>query len=243
MARVLMIDDEPNIRMMVRLALQHDGHTVGAASDGEEGLERYGDGGEWDLVLLDQRMPGMDGIEVLKRIRTVNWEARIIMITAFGTVDLAVEAMKLGAADFLRKPFTTEMLRGAVETALEEMQARSAAPVTFSMTTINGFRIAFESDAGEGSPDAIDFPFTVKHPDGVARPCLVTLPPSVKEQIKAYLGCASVPEKFRFWQAVCEEALSNYIYQNADFPLEDSLRIEEFTLGLRRFIDTISQGV
>ena len=65
-------------------------------------------------MLLDQRMPGMDGLEVLREIRKRDPQARVIMATAFGTIDLAVEAMKSGATDFLRKPFTAETLRGAV---------------------------------------------------------------------------------------------------------------------------------
>ena len=67
MARILVVDDENNIRMMVRLALQHVGHTVTVAADGPEGLEKFGNGDEIDLVVLDQRMPGMEGIDVLNR--------------------------------------------------------------------------------------------------------------------------------------------------------------------------------
>src|ERR1051326_4933568 len=66
MARVLIIDDETNIRVMIKLALRGAGHSVGMASDGREGLETFQDGVRWDLVLLDQRMPGMEGIEVLR---------------------------------------------------------------------------------------------------------------------------------------------------------------------------------
>src|SRR5438034_8537810 len=104
MARILVIDDEHNIRTMIRLALQHVGHTVETAADGLEGLEKFGNGTAWDLTLLDQRMPGMEGLEVLREIRQRDSQAQVVMITAFGTIDLAVEAMKSGATDFLRKP-------------------------------------------------------------------------------------------------------------------------------------------
>ena len=117
MARILIVDDENNIRMMVRLALQHVGHTVETAADGTEGLQKFGSGSSFDLVLLDQRMPGMEGLDVLKQMRYQHPAAKIIMATAFGTIDLAVDAMKSGATDFLRKPFTAETLRGAVQTA------------------------------------------------------------------------------------------------------------------------------
>ena len=80
----------------------------------------------FDAVLLDQKMPGLDGIETLRQIRGRAPAARVIMITAFGTIELAVEAMKLGATDFLRKPLTPEALRGALAAALSK--APPAAP-------------------------------------------------------------------------------------------------------------------
>ena len=94
MARILLIDDEGNLRLMIRLALQHAGHTVETAADGPEGLAKFGEGAGWDLTLLDQRMPGMEGMEVLREIRRREPEAKVIMITAFGTIDLAGEAME-----------------------------------------------------------------------------------------------------------------------------------------------------
>src|SRR6266700_3156261 len=97
MAKIIVIDDESNIRMMIRFSLQHVGHEVDLAIDGEDGLRMYRDGQKYDLVLLDQRMEGMVGLEVLKEIRLRNPFARVIMITAYGTVDLAVDAMKAGA--------------------------------------------------------------------------------------------------------------------------------------------------
>src|SRR5689334_20603146 len=106
MARILVIDDERNIQTNIRVALTHVGHTVELASDGLEGLQKFEEGRQWDLVILDQRMEGLDGLTVLKEMRHRDAACRVIMITAFGTIDLAVDAMKAGATDFLRKPFT-----------------------------------------------------------------------------------------------------------------------------------------
>src|SRR5882762_9297527 len=115
--RILIIDDEEHIRQMMRLTLEAGGYTVGEARDGEEGLKLYGEGSEWDGVVLDQRMAGMDGLETLRRLRAVDPRARIIMATAYASIELAVDAMKLGASDFVRKPMTPEALRNAVAAA------------------------------------------------------------------------------------------------------------------------------
>src|ERR1044072_795305 len=130
---------------MIRLALQHVSHEVDTASQGEGGLRKFGDGSGFDLVLLDQRMPGMTGIEVQRAIRKKAPKAKLIMITAFGTIDLAAEAIQAGAMDFLRKPFTADTLRNAVQSALDRPVLSMAENTTtvftpFTRTTINGYR-------------------------------------------------------------------------------------------------------
>ena len=118
MQRVLVIDDEAHIRHMMRLTLEAAGYEVGEAADGLRGLEMCGPGGAWDVVLLDQKMPGIDGIETLRRLRECAPGTRVIMVTAFASIELAVEAMKLGATDFVRKPMTPDILRNTVAAAL-----------------------------------------------------------------------------------------------------------------------------
>lgn len=86
---------------------------VDTAVNGEEALQKLEDA-EYDVMLLDLRMPGMDGMEVLRRISKSRPEVRVIIITAYGTVDWAVEAMKLGAVDFIQKPFSPKELRNIV---------------------------------------------------------------------------------------------------------------------------------
>src|SRR5258705_3892464 len=152
--RILIIDDEENIRRVTRITLQAAGYEVGEADDGERGLAVFGDGSGWDAVLLDQRMPGMDGLETLRHINERDATARVIMATAYASIELAVDAMKLGASDFVRKPMTPETLRNAVAAALTKERQESPAlpqpdqskletpsPPIIETITMNGFSI------------------------------------------------------------------------------------------------------
>lgn len=243
MARVLIVDDEANVRMMIRLALQHAGHDVAVAADGQEGLEKFGDGSEWDLVLLDQRMPGMEGLDVLREMLARSPDARIVMITAFGTIDLAVEAMESGATDFLRKPFTAELLRGAVSAVLARKEPpemdQGAAPTTYAFKTVNGYRIERRADNVRQVNRERQYFFMIVSPNGEARGCYVVLPPYAIELVRAHTGREQLPGGDRFWKAFCEEALANYLWQNAAFPEGDVLRIDELTTPQRRWIDAV----
>ena len=107
---ILIVDDEKNIRLTLSQALETLGVEIDTASNGEEALAKLNEK-EFGLILLDIRMPGMDGMEVLRRVREIRPDIRIIMITAYGTIESAVEAMKLGAVDFLQKPFNPEEIR------------------------------------------------------------------------------------------------------------------------------------
>ncbi|MFA6508507.1 MAG: response regulator [Treponemataceae bacterium] len=115
---VLIVDDEKNIRLMIGKVLEGLGLEITAAVNGDEALA-IAEKRNFDLVLLDLRMPGTDGMEVLRRLRAASTETKVAIITAHGTVDNAVEAMKLGAVDFIRKPFTVDELRRIVTDALE----------------------------------------------------------------------------------------------------------------------------
>ncbi len=143
-ATVLVVDDEPSIRRLLTFHLERDGHRVATAVSGEEALERIGDGAP-DLVLLDLMLPGIDGLETLARIRRVHPELPVIVLTAHGSVENAVEAMKLGAQDFLAKPFEVDRLRIAVRNALELGQlAREVRKLRSEL----GSRYSFEGIVG-----------------------------------------------------------------------------------------------
>lgn len=111
--KILIIDDEKNIRLMLDQALSTAGYAVATAIDGEHGLDKVKES-HFDVLLLDMKLPGMDGIEVLRRARALRSDLPVIMITAHGTVETAVEAMKVGAIDYLRKPFTPDEIRSIV---------------------------------------------------------------------------------------------------------------------------------
>lgn len=125
--RILVVDDEKNIRLMLDQALSTAGYEVVTAIDGEHGLEKVEESAP-DLVLLDMKLPGMDGIEVLGRLRRSNESLPVVMITAHGTVETAVEAMKLGAVDYLRKPFTPDEIRAIVAKVLARQNLTVAEP-------------------------------------------------------------------------------------------------------------------
>jgi DNA-binding NtrC family response regulator len=112
--RILIIEDEENIRHTMQMALETDGCVVETAADGPEGLYRFRQPGKWSLVLLDQRMPGMQGLEVLHELKAIDSSVPVILITAYGTLDLAAEVLGSGASGFLRKPFTPAELRDVV---------------------------------------------------------------------------------------------------------------------------------
>lgn len=116
--RVLVVDDEKNIRLTLDHALTAAGYDVLTAIDGEHALQKVQENG-LDLVLLDMKMPGIDGIEVLRRLRLTHEALPVIMITAHGSIETAVEAMKLGAVDYLRKPFSPEEIRAIVAHVLD----------------------------------------------------------------------------------------------------------------------------
>ncbi|MFH1059052.1 MAG: response regulator [Pseudomonadota bacterium] len=115
--KILVVDDEKNIRLALTEALKPLGHAIQAALNGEEALTLLQDQ-EIKVMLLDLRLPGMDGMEVLKRVSQERPEVAVIIITAFGTVERAVEAMKLGAVDFIAKPFAPQEIRELITRVL-----------------------------------------------------------------------------------------------------------------------------
>lgn len=126
-ARILIVDDEPNVRLVLRTALEPVGYRVDEAGDGTAALERVAELAP-DLVLLDLQMPLMNGMTTLGRLRASGRDVPVVIITAHGSVPSAVEAMKLGAIDFLQKPLTPERLRETVADVLARHEAPPEPP-------------------------------------------------------------------------------------------------------------------
>lgn len=115
MKKILVIDDEPIVRTSCIRSLSPEGYEVKLASSGKEALELL-EKESFNLVLLDLKMPDMDGIEVLKKIKDTWPDTKVVMITGYSTVETAVKTLKLGAFSYLEKPFTPDTL---LETARE----------------------------------------------------------------------------------------------------------------------------
>lgn len=124
MTRVLVVDDERKMRRVLQILLDQMGIESIPAENGEAALDRFAEE-KVHLVLTDLKMPGMDGIELLKRVRALDPEVPVIVLTAHGTVQTAVDAMKQGAFDYILKPFDVEAIELIIRKALELHQYRT----------------------------------------------------------------------------------------------------------------------
>jgi DNA-binding response OmpR family regulator len=231
--RILIIDDEENIRRVTRLTLQAAGYEVGEAGDGQRGLEAFGDGSGWDAVLLDQRMPGMDGLETLRHLNDREATARVIMATAYASIELAVDAMKIGATDFVRKPMTPEILRNAVAAAISKQPRVSKALATPSsetsaepliqIITMNGFTIL---DSKDGRHELNERRFIVKSPTGSEHEVLV----QIDEEAVGYVERMTrrqLPPENSFWTSQAQRLLGDYLWQEGKVPPSRKLTIKD----------------
>lgn len=239
MAHILVVDDEKNIRKMVRLTLERAGHAPEVAEDGKHALETFGDGSSWDLVLTDQRMPEIEGREVTREMRRRDPSSRIVMMTAFATDELAGEVLRAGAVDFLRKPFSADTLRSAVSAALarpreelvlkpentrktEDLLSRPMSMPNISYY-LNGFTY-WTVPVLENEKRALrSFPvmraFVAQMPGGNNQRRLVGITSHVHELAKGETGLA-LENPHPIWDTLCQGIFANYLWGNAVLPPE-----------------------
>jgi len=228
MQRVLVIDDEAHIRHLMGITLEAAGYAVGEAADGRRGLEMCSAGATWDVVLLDQKMPGLDGLETLRRLRERAPATRVIMVTAFASIELAVEAMKLGATDFIRKPTTPEILRNTVAAALAkplhtpymDWPTRAASPTRprIETVTMNGFHIVrtSEEDHTRSEPPGV-YHFLVRDPQGQEHDIVVQVEASAVAMVERLIR-RRLPLASSFWQSYAEHTLASYVWDEKRIP-------------------------
>jgi DNA-binding response OmpR family regulator len=231
--KLLIVDDESHIRQMMRLTLEAAGYEVVEAVDGVEGLTCFGDGAAYAAVLLDQKMPGLDGLQTLREIKERRPEACVIMVTAFASIDLAVDAMRLGAADFLRKPMTPETLRGAVAAALASRPRtplKGATPPDpgashIETLTLNGFRIVRQS--GQRDLTASEHAFQVKHfPDGAEFTVTVVIDGEAVARVTR-LSRHELQPGGAFWRHQAERLLSAFLWSEGKAPENGRLVVRD----------------
>jgi two-component system response regulator PilR (NtrC family) len=126
--KILVVDDEKNIRETLRIFLKGEGYAVTLAEDGQSGLRTLKND-IFDLIITDLKMPKISGFDLLKAIKEDSPETAVVIITAYGTTESAVEAMKLGAFDYIQKPFKIENMRLVIKNALEKHELRKEVSV------------------------------------------------------------------------------------------------------------------
>src|SRR5882672_5354336 len=139
MAKILVVDDQEMMRDSLAATLAREGHEVVAAGDGQAGVSRLG-AGKFDLLISDLKMPKMTGIELLAEAKKIRPEMPVVLMTAFATVSTAVEAMKLGAYDYIQKPFDGEEIKHLVERTLEHNRLRLENQALRTMAELNAPR-------------------------------------------------------------------------------------------------------
>ncbi len=135
MPKALVVDDEPDMRWLLAGVLRDQGFEVVAAENGRAALEQISRESP-DVVLLDLRMPGLDGIQVLKQVKAVDPHIPVVIVTAYGALPSAVRAMRLGAYDYLTKPFDNDEILFTLRRALEKRELEAARLKAAKVATI-----------------------------------------------------------------------------------------------------------
>jgi len=154
MANILVVDDEKSIRSTLKDILEHEGFTIEVASNGQEALELFSKV-QFDAVLCDIKMPGMDGIEVLEKMQETANDVPVIMISGHGTIDTAVEAIKKGAFDFIEKPPDLNRLLITIRNAMDKTTLITETKA-LKQKLVSKYEMIGESDAMKKVREMID---------------------------------------------------------------------------------------
>jgi len=135
--QILVMEDEPSVAKGLQMVLAEEGYSVDLAMTGQSALDRFTQKG-FDLLVADLRLPDIDGMEVIKRVKAQRPQTGVVVITGYSSVSSALEAMKLGAHDYLPKPFTDDEFKTAVEGALKTIKAAPAIDLVEKIDTAEG---------------------------------------------------------------------------------------------------------
>ncbi|MEP7119017.1 MAG: response regulator [Acidobacteriota bacterium] len=232
--KILIVDDEPVLRRMVSLTLE-GAHDVVEAADGAAALAALDQHGPFDVVLLDQKMPDMSGVDVLVQIRQRAPDTRVVMLTAHASLDLATEALAKGASHFLSKPMTPALLRAAVQAARPHAPQTGGPGHSGHAITLNGFAV----DAGlrtrvERDGSAVHT-FTVSQVvGGWSKSIDVHVAPTAFRNS----GRPNLPVGGRLAGLIARRALANHLWRDGMLPESGVLRLDaigadEVAEGLR----------
>ena len=240
-SKILVVDDESTILKMMELVLANAGYSVTTAHGGHEALEVYGNGANFDLLITDYKMPEMNGIELEGEILRRDPSAKVLLVSGYGGIDTALEALNKGAMDFLRKPFTPDALRDAVRSVIE--RDRKQSPVTavcreFSRQSINGSSFELKEKEYDEQFGDLRCLFEVTTQTGVV-PLVVVMPAFIQELIKAYIDSDEVPCGGRFFEAICEETVSSALRENNGVPPNEEIVIDNLTKEVQKWIDSM----
>lgn len=124
-ALILVIDDQPGIRRLLAEVLQEDGYDVAVAANGQEALQKVKEITP-SLILMDMKMPGMDGLETFRELKKIGKAERVVMMTAYGELELVKEALSLGAYKYITKPFDINVIKTTIKEAIrfEKQEAK-----------------------------------------------------------------------------------------------------------------------
>jgi DNA-binding NtrC family response regulator len=242
---ILLADDDANLRRVLEFQLQEAGYTVTTASDGAEALQMFSEN-DFDSVITDLRMPKLSGLEFLEKIKAVNSEIPVIVITAFGEVETAVAAMKAGAFDYINKPFNRDEILLTLERALsfsetknENRQLRELVDKEFRLDNIIGDSPAMRAVLNlVGRVSRSDATVLITGESGTGKELVAKgIHFSGKRKDKPFIpiNCAAIPE------TLIEAELFGYKRGAFTGASQDTKGKFEAAMGGTLFLDEISQ--